>query len=206
MGRLIARAAWMLLVLVVGASAIYVYLGRPDDQFASCRETRIAGGAEAIGGPFTLVDQTGATVTDAEVFTKPALLYFGYSFCPDVCPLDMARNAEAVDILEERGLEVIPVFVSVDPARDTPDVLAEFAANLHPRMVALTGSEEQIRAATQAYKTYFRIQEGDPEYYLVDHSTFTYLVLPQTGFVEFFKRDATADEIAESTACFIEAA
>lgn len=206
MGRLIARAAWMLLVLVVGATAIYVYLGRPDDQFASCRETRIAGGAEAIGGPFTLVDQTGATVTDAEVFTKPALLYFGYSFCPDVCPLDMARNAEAVDILEERGLEVIPVFVSVDPARDTPDVLAEFAANLHPRMVALTGSEEQIRAATQAYKTYFRIQEGDPEYYLVDHSTFSYLVLPQTGFVEFFKRDATADEIAESTACFIEAA
>ncbi len=116
----------------------------------------------------------------------------------------MARTAEAVDILEERGFDVNPVFISIDPARDTPEVLADFAANLHPKMIGLTGSEEQVKAASQAYKTYYRKQESDdPEFYLMDHSTFTYLVLPETGFVDFFRRDDTAEQMAERTACFL---
>jgi protein SCO1/2 len=110
-----------------------------------------------------------------------------------------------VDLLAERGLEVTPVFISIDPERDTPEALADYAANLHPKLVALTGSLEQVRAASQSYKTFFRKQEAEDEFYLVDHSTFTYLMLPGTGFVDFFRREITSAEMAERVACFIEA-
>lgn len=190
------------------ASYFYPALSRlvsgQDDPFADCRGGAVGGGA--IGGPFTLINTQGKTVTDKDVITKPSLVYFGYSFCPDVCPTDLARNAEATDILEERGFDVQPVFISIDPDRDTPEVVAEFTANLHPKMVGLTGTAEQVRAASNAYKTYYRKQEGDPEYYLMDHSVFTYLVLPSVGFVDFFKREDTPDAMAERVACYAEKA
>lgn len=183
---------------------VVFFSGKSDDQFADCRATSVAGGTAAIGGPFTLVDQTGRTVTDKDVFTTPSLLYFGYTFCPDVCPLDNARNAEAADILEELGFEVTPVFISVDPKRDTPTVLADFAANMHPRMIALTGTPEQVKAASNAYRTFYQAQDSGDDYYLINHSTFTYLVLPGTGFAEVFRRELGADQLAEQTACFLE--
>jgi protein SCO1/2 len=201
MSKLYAGLAAAAVVGMVGGLFAYGQLSRSDDRFAECRAGAVGGD---IGGPFTLVDGNGRTVTDKEVLAGPSLIYFGYTFCPDVCPLDNARNVEAVDILEERGFEVTPVFISVDPARDTPDVVRDFAANLHPRMIGLTGSEEQVKAASQAYRTFYRKQDGDdPDYYLVDHSTFTYLVLPEIGFVDFFRRDDTAEQMAERTACFL---
>ena len=189
-------------VALLGGTAGYVIVNQSDDVFADCRSSTVGGGD--IGGPFTLVDETGATVTDKDVLAKPSLIYFGYTFCPDICPLDTARNADAVDILAEQGFDVTPIFITIDPARDTPEVVASFTENLHPKMIGLTGSEEQVKAASAAYKTYFRKQASeDPDFYLMDHSTFTYLVLPQTGFVEFFRRDDTAEQMAERTACFL---
>jgi protein SCO1/2 len=203
MTKLYASVAAAAVAVFLGASAWYVVANRSDDVFADCRQGQVAGGD--IGGPFTLVDTTGKTVTDAEVLTKPSLVYFGYTFCPDVCPLDMARNAEAVDLLAEKGIDVTPVFITIDPERDTPQALADYAANLHPKLVALTGSADQIRAASQAYKTFYRKQETGDEYYLMDHSIFTYLVLPGTGFVDFFRREITSEQMAESVACFVQA-
>lgn len=203
MTRFYAGLAVAAVVAVVGGSAGWVWVNSASDPYARCSSGTVGGGA--IGGPFTLLDKTGATVTDADVIREPSLVYFGYTFCPDVCPLDNARNAEAVDILEERGLMVTPVFISIDPERDTPEVVGDFAANLHPRMIGLTGTPEQVKAASQAYKTYFKKQDAEDEFYLVDHSTFTYLVLPGKGFVDFIKRDETADAVAERVACFLEA-
>ena len=178
-----------------------------DDQFAQCRASNVAGGSGSIGGPFTLVDETEKTVTDKDVITGPSLLYFGYTFCPDVCPLDNSRNAEAVTLLEEQGKIVTPIFISIDPARDTPEAMAEFTDIMHPRMIGLTGTPEQTKAASKAYHTYFKKEEdGDPEYYLVDHSTQTYLVFPEHGFVEFFRRDESAEDMAKRVACFVDAA
>jgi len=195
-------------VIVVAAVGTFFFLGQPngagDDQFAQCRTGVVAGGAGQIGGPFTLIDQTGTEVTDADVITEPSLLYFGYTFCPDVCPLDTTRNADATDILQDRGLEITPVFISVDPQRDTPEVVGDFAANLHERMIGLTGTPEQVKAASRAYRTYYKAQPADDEFYLVDHSTFSYLVLPEHGFVEFFRRELTADQMADQIACFVE--
>lgn len=202
MVKFYAAAAVAAVVGLIGGSLGWVYLQRQDDPFADCRGSTVGGGD--IGGPFTLVDQTGKTVTDADVITKPSLVYFGYTYCPDVCPLDAARNSEAIDILTEQGFDAQPVFISIDPARDTPEVMAEFAKNIDDRMIALTGTPEQIAAASKSYRTYFKKQEGDdPDYYLMDHSTFTYLVLPGKGFVDFFRRDDTADQIATRTACYL---
>ncbi|MFN3936568.1 MAG: SCO family protein [Gemmobacter sp.] len=206
MTRTYAFAAAAVVTALIAGTAWFVLMRGPEDRFAGCRQSSIAGGPGAIGGPFTLVDHTGRTVTDADVITRPALIYFGYTFCPDVCPLDTARNAEVVDILEEMGFEVTPVFISVDPRRDTPERLAEFVDFMHPRMIGLTGSEQQVRAASQAYRTYYKAHDATDEYYLVDHSTFTYLVLPGHGFVEFFRRDAEADAMAQQVACFLAAA
>lgn len=202
--KLYAGLAATAVVGLLAGTLYTVYSNRSDDIFAQCRSGQVAGGA--IGGPFTLVDENGKTVTETEVFTKPSLVYFGYTFCPDVCPLDNARNADAVDLLDGKGLDVTPVFISIDPERDTPEVMRDFTDNLHQRMIGLTGTPEQVKVASQAYKTYYKKQEDGGEYYLMDHSTFTYLVLPGSGFAEFYQRDTTPEAIAESVSCFVKAA
>ena len=205
--RYMVLGAAALAVVALGAFETY-RLVRPNDIFAQCRNLAGTGGNMVaggdIGGPFTLVDTNGKTVTDKELITKPTLLYFGYTFCPDVCPLDNARNADAVSLLDARGYRVRPVFISIDPGRDTPEVVAQFTDYLHPRMLGLTGSPEQVRAASRAYRTFFRIQDPDEEYYLIDHSTFTYLAFPETGVVEVFGRDVTPEDMADRVACFID--
>ncbi len=190
--------------MLAGTFAVTRMTGSGDDPYAACRDVQVAGGA--IGGPFELVDETGATVTDADVITGPTLIYFGYTFCPDVCPLDVMRNAQAIEILDEQGIDVKPVFISIDPERDTPEVVRDFTDNFHDRMLGLTGSPEQVRAASQAYRTYYSKQDTDDEYYLVDHTTMSYLVFPEHGFQEFYRRDVTPEQMAESLSCFVEAA
>jgi len=177
------------------------------DVFAQCRQGEIAGGIEAIGGPFTLTDETGALVTDKDIITKPTLLYFGYSFCPDVCPLDNARNAEAIYQLDERGYDVTPAFISVDHIRDTPEIVSQFTDMLHPRMIGMVGTEEQVSAASKAYRTYFKMKEPENNpYFLIDHSTQSYLTFPEpVGFVEYFNRDVTPEAMADRIACFVDA-
>jgi protein SCO1/2 len=205
MTRLAALAAT---VAAIGLSVgLWWWTQAPaSDIFADCRGSAVAGGPGAIGGPFTLVNQDGVTVTDADVIDRPSILYFGYTFCPDVCPLDTARNVSAVEILLEQDLEVKPVFISIDPERDTPEALAAFVGNLHPQMVGLTGTPEQVQAASQAYRTFYQKQDADDGFYLMDHSTFSYLVLPGHGFVEFYRRETTPEAMAESMACFVQAA
>jgi len=208
MSNLVRNVAIAAVAVGLGATMAAVYgigpFSRSDDPFQSCRTSVVAGGSGAIGGPFTLVNGQGETVTDADVITKPSIVYFGYTFCPDVCPFDTARNAEAVDVLASNGYDVTPVFISVDPDRDTPEVVEEFAKAIHPNMIGLTGSAEQVKAASTAYRTYYKKNDSGDEYYLVDHSTMSYLVLPDHGFVEFFHRETTPEEMAKTTACFIE--
>ena len=200
--RTVALVAVLVALAGLGAGW-YFSQGSGDGRFAACSASQA--GAD-IGGPFELVNSRGETVTDDDVITEPTLLYFGYTYCPDVCPFDVARNADAIDLLAERGISATPVFITVDPDRDTPEVLDDYAANMHGKMIALTGSADQIAAASRAYKTYYNARKDGTDDYLVDHSTFTYLVLPEHGFVEFFRRDVTAEQMAERTACFVEAA
>ena len=119
----------------------------------------------------------------------------------------LESNVVAVEILADRGLQVKPVFITIDPARDTPEHLADFVANNHPDLVGLTGTGERIAKAARSYKVYYRNQPGDDEeYYLMDHSNFTYLMIPGIGFVDFLHSDTSPQKVADRVACVIRAA
>lgn len=200
MTKLSAILAGLGLIVLVGGTALYtVFAARSD--LAACGISQAMG--RDLGGPFELVNGSGKVVTDAEVLDRPSLVYFGYSFCPDVCPLDMARNALAVDLLEENGLDVGLVFITIDPARDTPEVLAKYVDDMHPRMTALTGTDQQIERAALAYRVFYARGEGEGAFYLMDHSTATYLMLPGNRFGGAFGRVDSAETIAEKSACLI---
>jgi len=169
MAKFSAIAAAALTIAALAVAVVVVFF---NNQSSDCSTNSVAGGDAAIGGPFTLVNQFGQTVTDKDVITGPTLIYFGYTFCPDVCPLDLARNVEAIDILDERGEQVTPVFITIDPARDTPEELTYYA------------------------------KVGDGPDYLMDHLTYSYLMSPK-GFVDFFRRDVTPEDMADTISCYI---
>ena len=201
MRRIFAIAAVAVAAVFLAVTLWFAYRPSGADQFAQCRSSAVAGD---LGGPFELVNSDGQTVTDADVITEPSLLYFGYTFCPDVCPLDVDRNAQAIEILESRGQMVTPVFITVDPERDTQEVVGQFADAMHPRMIGLTGSPAQVKAASEAYRTYYKAHPPVDGEYLVDHSTFSYLVLPEVGFVDYFRRELGPQELADKIGCFVD--
>ena len=182
-------------VIAVIAVAVWLAL-TPKSQHLSPAMLN-AQGAD-IGGPFELTAHTGERMTSAQVIDRPTLIYFGYTFCPDICPVDTQIMVDTVDILEKSGTDVRPVFITVDPARDTPKELAYYAEALHPKMLALTGTEAEIRAAADAYKVFYNKVElgGSAAEYLMEHTGFTYLMTPEQGLVAVFRRDFSPEQIA----------
>ncbi len=153
----------------------------------------------SFGGPFELLDQDRRLRRDTDFRGRFLLIFFGYTGCPDVCPLDLAVMAEALDLLGEEAGRIQPLFVTVDPARDTPEVLAGFVAAFHPRLLGLTGSEAQIRAIAKAYRVHRRkviVDPEDPEDYLVDHGSLTYLMGPDGRFRTLLPHKITAERMA----------
>jgi protein SCO1/2 len=156
-------------------------------------------GAQAgIGGPFALVNGDGRAVTDQDFRGRWMLVYFGYTFCPDVCPTSLTVVAGALDQLAPAELDkIVPVFITVDPARDTAAVMKDYASAFHPKMVGLTGSDAQVAAVMKAYKVYAaRAKGGDDATYTVDHSSILYLMGPDGRFVAHFPHGTTADDLA----------
>lgn len=202
MSRTAVIAAAALIVAGAGAGAWFALSG--GDAFAECREGGAVVGAQ-IGGPFTLTRGDGARVTDADVIDRPTLVYFGYTHCPDFCPTDAANMAAVVDLLAEQGVSVNSVFVTIDPERDTPEALGRFTALMHPQMVGLSGAAEDVAAAAKAYRVYYAKAGDDPEFYLMDHSTFTYLMAPEVGFLDFFRHGEAPETVAEKVACYARA-
>ena len=151
------------------------------------------------GGPFELTSGAGNSVTQEMFKGKYALVYFGYSFCPDVCPTALQTIAAGVRKLGEDGEKVAPVFISVDPGRDKPEHLAQYVELFHPNMTGLTGTEAQIKAITKKFRVYYAIRNDlAEEDYPVDHTSFTYLMDPDWTLIAVFRHDATADNIADA--------
>lgn len=188
-------------VVVVAGIGITGVMAGVFSPAGPCPE--LQGSGATIGGPFELVMPDGTVVTETDIITEPSLIYFGYTFCPDVCPIDNARNAAAVDILAEAGHSTTPIFITVDPKRDTPEVVGDYIQNFHPKMIGLTGSEAQISAASDAYRTFYQAENDGSDYYLVSHSVYSYFVTPDQGFVAFFKRDAAPQIVADTVSCFL---
>ncbi|MEQ8334422.1 SCO family protein [Nisaea sp.] len=153
-----------------------------------------------FGGPFRLLDEQGRYVGPEDYAGKFMLVYFGYSYCPDICPTDLAVMAAALDILGEEATRIQPLLISVDPRRDTPEALRELTAAFHPALVGLTGTEAEVTAAAKAYRVHrrrFQLEGMADADYLVDHSTLTYLMGPDGGFVTMFPRGTTPERMAE---------
>ncbi|HZH27784.1 MAG TPA: SCO family protein [Azospirillaceae bacterium] len=151
-------------------------------------------GTAQVGGPFELVDHTGRTVTDRDYAGRILLVFFGYTFCPDICPTELQTFAEVMDRLGPQADRVQPLFVTIDPARDTPAHLAQYVELFHPRIVGLTGTEAQIAKVARAYRVYYAKGKGaDTTDYLMDHSTAAYLMGPDGAFVTVFRNGTTAD-------------
>ncbi|HVF94506.1 MAG TPA: SCO family protein [Sphingomonas sp.] len=154
-----------------------------------------------IGGAFALVDQNNRPTTDRTFAGKYRIMYFGYTFCPDVCPTDVQVIGAAVKLIEQRdpalGARIVPVFVSVDPARDTPPVLKQFVSAFHPRMVGLTGSADAIAKATRAYAIYSAKGDATPDGgYLVDHSRQSYLMDPDGKPLALLPQEKGSEAVA----------
>ena len=154
----------------------------------------------AIGGPFTLQASDGGTITDKTYRDKWQLVYFGYTLCPDACPTALNEIAGALQKLGPLASKVQPLFITVDPARDTPKVMGEYVKAFDPRIVGLTGTPDEIAAAARAYRVYYaKVADKDaPEGYLMDHSSVIYVMRPGDGrFVATFTNETTADQMAE---------
>jgi cytochrome oxidase Cu insertion factor (SCO1/SenC/PrrC family) len=154
-------------------------------------------GQEPIGGPFELIDHTGARRTDTDYRGKLALIYFGYTYCPDVCPTDLQAMASALDLLGDGARAVQPLFITIDPERDTPGHLANYVSLFHPRLVGLTGDADAVRGVARAYKVYYaKVVLPDSSDYAMDHSAFIYLVNADGQYLGFFPPGTSPERMA----------
>ena len=179
--------------LLLAATLVMSGCGKPAEQ------APLAGAR--IGGPFTLTDQDGRSVSDAQFAGKYRLIYFGYSYCPDVCPVDLQRLMQGLRLVEGEdpalAARIQPIFITIDPARDTPAVLKQYVAAFHPRLIGLTGSEPQIAAVAKEFAIYYKRakSEGSTEY-LVDHARQAMLFGPDGAPIALIPQDESAEAIA----------
>ena len=156
------------------------------------------GGQPSIGGPFALIDQNGRTVTNDMLKGKPTLIYFGYTYCPDVCPTSLLLMETAIDKLGPDAMKKVNlVFITIDPERDTQKLMKDYVGNFGPTFIGLTGTPEQIAAAARAYRVYYqKIPGKDGAPYLMDHSSIVYLLDRNGRFITHFTHEAKAEAIA----------
>ena len=151
-----------------------------------------------IGGPFSLVDQHGKPFTEKDLMGHYSLVYFGFTFCPAICPTELQRINVILKNLGPAGEKILPVFITIDPARDTQKSMGAYVAQFNPRLIGLTGTQAQVDEALKAYKVYARkVQDPNMSDYTMDHSSYLYLIGPNGKIDQFFGPDAKASEIAD---------
>ena len=194
---------------LVAAGALW-RLGDLRQQSATVTEESVPAPAttDEFGGPFALTDQNGMRRTDAEFRGKYMLIFFGYTYCPDVCPTTLAVEAEALDQIGERASRVVPIFITVDPRRDTPDKLKSYLSGFEPQppssrmgFVGLTGTAEEIEQVADAYEVFYQAHldgrfGGGGQDYSVDHTGNVYLMSPEGKFVAYYSQGISPDELA----------
>lgn len=204
MKRLSLAGVAILLVLALAGGGTFWRIGNLHSQTGAATATSPAGD---FGGPFSLTDQNGARRTDSDFRGKYMLIFFGYTNCPDICPTMLAAEAEALDELGSRAGQIVPIFISVDPKRDTPDRLKSYLSAFDAKppaarqnFVGLTGSDEDIARAANAYRVYYRAhldgQTEDGANYSVDHTTEVYLMSPEGKFLAYYSEGISPDEMA----------
>ncbi len=196
-----SRIFLIVLLILAGFFAFFVtYYG--SNSAKNTPQTAQQNARALIGGPFSLIDHHGRTVTNDDFRGKYMLIYFGYTYCPDVCPTELQIMSDALDRLPEDILnQITPIFITVDPDRDTVEVMAQYAPAFHENMIGLTGSAEQIKAVKKAYRVYGvkdRQEEGaDPDAYLVSHTSYIYLMDRSGEYTTHFKSRTDPEVMAK---------
>lgn len=189
-------ALWGLTVV-----AVLVYAGLYMGGKLAPKESRQAtlSGEAAVHSDFTLTDHTGKRVTEVDFLGRWQMVFFGFTYCPDVCPTTLAYMATVLDTLGETADKIVPLFITVDPSRDTPKVLTDYVSAFHHRLVGLTGNEVDVAAAADAFRVYYERMEEDsaPDGYLMAHSANIYLMTPEGRFEAVFREgDQPPEEMA----------
>lgn len=212
----IIRVSSLLLLTLVGGIWAYAWVTKsPEESVGESFANRLAGifgqdmaipstsgGMQmppgmSLGGPFELVNQAGQPVTERDYAGRWLLVYFGFTYCPDVCPTELGTIASALDVMGPAGESVTPVLITIDPQRDTPEALADYVSRFHPRLQGLTGTPEQIAAAARRYRVYYaRVQRPEMTDYLMDHSSFIYLVGPDGRVRALFRPETSPEALA----------
>jgi len=193
------RSAVFTCVVAGGCLGYYDYLKRrkESESRAVTRHERI--GTPRLGGSFELVDRKGETRTDEDLKGQYLLIYFGFTFCPDICPQEMEKQTRVIELLDKAlGQIATPVFISVDPKRDSPAQVDDYCKEFHPRLVGLTGTPEQVKSVSRAYRVYYNegVKNSEKDY-LIDHSIIHYFVGKNGKFIDFFGKNMTAQEMAD---------
>jgi len=196
----VARVFYICLVLVPVA---FGALLSTDARAQSNNGNDASAASISYGGPFSLIDHNGRSVTDEDFRGEFMLVFFGYTNCPDVCPTGLFTMATTLDLLGPSGEQVRPVFISIDAKRDTVEQLAQYVTMFHPRLVGLTGTPRQIHEAARAYWVHYSIDEYKGEY-LVGHTADTYLMAPDGRFLKYFAYDTSAEDMAAAITGYIE--
>ena len=195
--RLSVSRIWLALACVLFLAPVAA--NETADPSATELIEGLLSGRAPVGGPFELTDQTGHRRTNADFRGKLVVLYFGYTYCPDVCPTELQSISLALDKLGAAADTVQPLFITVDPERDTPARLADFVSSFHPRLIGLTGSLAEIRKTAIAYRTFFAKNDSTlPDEYSIDHSGFIYLVGKDGRYLGFLPPGLAPDAIADA--------
>ncbi len=181
---------------LAGSAALWLRPGGLRGALHAAAGVATPGGVP-VGGPFSLIDQTGKPVTQASWPGRWLLIYFGYTYCPDVCPTELQTIASTLDALGPLAAKVVPIFITIDPERDTPETLAGYVKLFDDRLIGLTGTPQQIAAVARAYRVYYaKVRPKESTTYLMDHSSFLYLMGPDGTLRMLFDPATSARDIA----------
>jgi len=189
----------IVIAFVVVTVALY-FIMTASTKKPSAKELRSSHQDVALGGDFVVMDQNGKEFTNKDLLGKPSMIYFGFTYCPDICPASLNKLTEVMNILDKYQIDITPVFVTVDPKRDTAQIIKLYLSNFHSKFIGLTGTEEQVKTMVSLFKVYAEVMAGSDKGrndYMINHSSFVYLLDKNGKYLQHFDISAKSDEIVE---------
>ena len=196
--------AFIIITLFLSIFFVKYFDHKNKIEFASCNVNTSIEKFDKFNDGFNLIHEDGYKISRKKLINQPSLIYFGYTFCPDICPFDLMRNSQVVDLLTDEDIKIKPLFVTLDPKRDTLEILKEYTDFHHKDMIGLTGSNEQIDTIKKIFMIYSQMPNDTSGDYIINHSTFSYFILPDMGLITYFTRKDNVEKISNTIKCILE--
>ncbi len=196
--------AFIIITLFLSIFFVKYFDHKNKIEFASCNINTSIEKFDKFNDGFNLIHEDGYKISRKKLINQPSLIYFGYTFCPDICPFDLMRNSQVVDLLSDEDIKIKPLFVTLDPKRDTLEILKEYTDFHHKDMIGLTGSNEQIDTIKKIFMIYSQMPYDISGDYIINHSTFSYFILPDMGLITYFTRKDNVEKISNTIKCILE--